>query len=160
MIIAASTAYSPRAFLVQRRLSRAAGDALPEWTPTPGARVDAFASLADIAPTLLDVAGVKSQRHFAGASLLPLMQGQTPDNWRDAVFTQCNGVELYYSQRSVKTKEFKYVFNGFDDDELYDLRNDPHEMRNLARDPAFRLCDSPSIVPGACALRCIEQADE
>ena len=99
--------------------------------------MDAFASLADIAPTLLDVAGVDGGRPFAGASLLPLMQGRQPDNWRDAVFTQCNGVELYYSQRSVKTKDYKYVFNGFDEDELYDLRNDPHEMRNLAGDPRY-----------------------
>jgi hypothetical protein len=35
------------------------------------------------------------------------------------------------------TPDFKYVFNGFDWDELYDLRVDPHEMRNLARDPAY-----------------------
>ncbi|MYD09759.1 MAG: sulfatase-like hydrolase/transferase [Chloroflexi bacterium] len=107
----------------------------PRLAPTAGARVDAFASLADIAPTLLDAAGVETERRFAGASLLPLMQGQAPDNWRDAVFTQCNGVQLYYSQRSVKTNDYKYVHNGFDDDELYDLRNDPHELRNIARDP-------------------------
>ena len=35
------------------------------------------------------------------------------------------------------TKDFKYVFNGFDDDELYDLKNDPYEMRNVADDPAY-----------------------
>ena len=35
------------------------------------------------------------------------------------------------------TREFKYVFNGFDMDELYDLRNDPHEMKNLADDAAY-----------------------
>ena len=130
----------------------------PKLTPTPGARVDAFASLADIAPTLLDVAGVETQRHFAGASLLPLMQGHTPDNWRDAVFTQCNGVELYYSQRSVKTRDFKYVYNGFDDDELYDLRNDPHELRNLARDPRY-----DSVIREMCRRMwrfAYEQADE
>ena len=33
--------------------------------------------------------------------------------------------------------DFKYVFNGFDQDELYDLRSDPHEMVNLSGDPAY-----------------------
>ncbi|MCY3780781.1 MAG: sulfatase-like hydrolase/transferase [Chloroflexi bacterium] len=130
----------------------------PKLTPKPGACVDAFVSLADIAPTLLDVAGVETERPFAGASLLPLMQGRVPENWRDAVFTQCNGVELYYSQRSVKTKDYKYVFNGFDDDELYDLRNDPHEIRNLARDPRYN-----SVIRDMCRRMwrfAYEQADE
>jgi hypothetical protein len=35
------------------------------------------------------------------------------------------------------TKAFKYVFNGFDRDELYDLRTDPHEMRKVSDDPAY-----------------------
>ena len=35
------------------------------------------------------------------------------------------------------TREWKYVFNGFDQDELYDLREDPHETRNLAMDPRY-----------------------
>ena len=55
----------------------------------------------------------------------------------DEVHTQCDGVELYYTQRSVTTREWKYVYNGFDDDELYHLPEDPHEMRNLALDPKY-----------------------
>jgi len=35
----------------------------------------------------------------------------------------------------VQTHEWKYVYNGFDFDELYDLRGDPHEMINLAEQP-------------------------
>ena len=58
--------------------------------------------------------------------------GETPQNWRDALHIQLNGVELYYTQRIVQTKKWKLVYNGFDFDELYDLENDPHEMVNLA----------------------------
>jgi arylsulfatase A-like enzyme len=68
---------------------------------------------------------------------MPFLRGETPPDWRDAIHTQCDGVELYYTQRSVMTRDYKYVYNGFDWDELYDLRKDPEEMFNLANDPAY-----------------------
>lgn len=104
----------------------------PAGIQQPGRQVDDFVSLADFAPTFIELAGANGNRPFAGESLVPFLKGNHPSKWRDAVFTQCNGVELYYTQRSVMTKEFKYVFNGFDLDELYDLRSDPHELINLA----------------------------
>ncbi|MBN1934762.1 MAG: sulfatase-like hydrolase/transferase [Anaerolineae bacterium] len=109
----------------------------PDGIQNPGRRVDAFVSLADFAPTFIDLAGLPVDRHFAGRSLRPFLEDRTPDQWRDAIHTQCNGVELYYTQRSVMTNEFKYTLNGFDMDELYDLRRDPHEMHNLASDSAY-----------------------
>jgi len=109
----------------------------PNGVVGPGRRVDALVSLADIAPTFLDVAGIETDRPFTGASLMPFLEGRTPEDWRDAIFTQCNGVEIYFTQRSVMTQDHKYVFNGFDFDELYDLRTDPHEMINVADDPAY-----------------------
>ena len=109
----------------------------PNGIANPGRRVGELVSHADWAPTFLELAGVEPRQRFTGASLVPFLRDETPADWRDAIFTQCNGVELYYTQRSVMTKDFKYVFNGFDDDELYDLRADPHEMHNLAADPAY-----------------------
>ncbi|MFN2285791.1 MAG: sulfatase/phosphatase domain-containing protein, partial [Anaerolineae bacterium] len=109
----------------------------PTGVRNPGRRVDDFVSLADFAPTFLDLAGQPLDRHFAGESLVPFLRDEPPETWRDAIHTQCNGVELYYTQRSVMTRDYKYVFNGFDMDELYDLRVDPHEMNNVSDDPAY-----------------------
>jgi arylsulfatase A-like enzyme len=104
----------------------------PRGAVQPGRTVDAFISTVDFAPTFLEAAGVHADSPLSGSSLLPWLRGETPSNWRDAAYCQLNGVELYYTQRIVMTKQHKYVYNGFDFDELYDLQRDPHEMVNLA----------------------------
>jgi arylsulfatase A-like enzyme len=109
----------------------------PAGIRNPGRLVDTLVSEADFAPTFLDLAGVQTDRHFTGASLMPFLLDEEPVDWRSAIHTQCNGVELYYTQRSVMTSEYKYTFNGFDRDELYDLRQDPNEMVNRADDPTY-----------------------
>lgn len=109
----------------------------PNGIEMPDRTVDAFVSLADFAPTFLELAGVPIDRKMVGMSLTPFLFGKTPESWRDAVFTQSNGNELYGIQRSVMTKEWKFVYNGFDFDELYDLTSDLDETRNLASNPRY-----------------------
>jgi arylsulfatase A-like enzyme len=107
----------------------------PAGIQNPGTRVSNLVSLADFGPTFLDIAGIETDREFSGASLAPFFRGKTPENWRDDILMMCNGVELYYTQRIVMTEKYKYVYNGFDYDELYDLEHDPHEMKNIADRP-------------------------
>ncbi len=104
----------------------------------PGRTVDEFISLADFAPTFMELTETGCDRTFAGASIVPFLQDKVAEGWRDAIFTQSNGNEQYGIQRSVTTKEWKYVYNGFDYDELYDIINDPHEMHNLINDPRYK----------------------
>lgn len=96
--------------------------------------VTAPISLADIAPTIRALTGTTSPQASSGFSLLPWLRGEIPAQWRDALYTQTNGNEQYGIQRSVTTAAWKYVHNGFDEDELYDLRHDPGEVHNVAGD--------------------------
>jgi N-acetylglucosamine-6-sulfatase len=109
-----------------------------------GARPSGLASSVDLAPTVLETAGVPIGEHVQGRSLVPLLRGQTAD-WRDAIL-----VEFYTHEnpmpwltdmdyRAVRTDRYKYVhwMKHPGEDELYDLEADPHEMRNLARAPAM-----------------------
>jgi arylsulfatase A-like enzyme len=99
--------------------------------------IRAFASLADIYPTVLELAGAPpvdgEQEH--GRSLLPLLDGQPVSAWREAVVTEFHGLGGYgLAQRTIRCGDFKYGYNFGGLDELYDLARDPWETRNLIAD--------------------------
>jgi arylsulfatase A-like enzyme len=103
-----------------------------------GASRDEFVSLVDLMPTFLDLAGVDVPDHVDGRSVLPLLGGDA-DDWRTSVFAEYHGDEFgLYSQRMVRTAAYKFVFNGPDVNELYDLTADPHELSNVVDHPGYR----------------------
>lgn len=110
----------------------------PARLKSPGRVASEIVTLADFAPTFLEAAGIDAPDNLSGRSLIPILEDNAPSDWRDCFCSQFNGVELYYTQRIVQTDRWKYVYNGFDFDELYDLKNDPHEMTNLAADEVSR----------------------
>ncbi|NSW53978.1 MAG: sulfatase-like hydrolase/transferase [Anaerolineae bacterium] len=104
----------------------------------PGSRIEAFCNhTLDLPPTLMDLAGLPPLPQFMGRSLLPLLQGVTPADWPDSVSASFNGAQFgLYSQRMLRTAEWKLVWNLTAEDELYHLSEDPEELINRAEDPA------------------------
>jgi arylsulfatase A-like enzyme len=95
---------------------------------------DRLVQTHDLPHTFLEWAGVDPLPHADGHSVLPLLRGETPDDWPAARLCVGYGCEFFVTQRMVVTADHKYVFNGFDCDELYDLTNDPDELHNRIDD--------------------------
>ena len=121
----------------------------PKGVARAGRIVSRSISLVDFAPTLLEVAGMAFSavcRNASGRSLVPLLRDQEPQDWDDTSYFMTNGNELYGIQRVVRTPTWKYVYNGFDFDELYNLAEDPGEERNLIEEQ-----DCQGVVDELCA---------
>lgn len=101
-----------------------------------GRRVDEIVSLLDLPPTLMALT-TGSDFPCHGRSLLPLLNGSAAD-WPNEAFAEMHGQRFFFTQRTLWQGRHKYVFNGFDEDELYDLEEDPHELRNLIGEPSRR----------------------
>ena len=110
----------------------------PEGANNPGRTIHELVSIMDIAPTVIEASGSEPLSKCMGRSLMPFLKDEKPDNWRDSIYAQCNGVEVYMTRRMVVDSNYKFVYSPTDVDELYDLKDDPHEMKNLADDPEYQ----------------------
>ncbi len=96
-----------------------------------GSRTAALVQTHDLAHTFTELAGAPPLPYADGRSLVPLLTNPNHASWPDQIMCAYYGGEFLVTQRIAITDRYKYVFNGFDFDELYDLQNDPDEMRNL-----------------------------
>ena len=96
----------------------------------------------DFAPTFLDLAGVEVPEDIHGVSLLPLLKGESPADWRSSLyyhFYEYPAEHQVMRHFGVRTDRYKLIhfYNDQDFWELYDLQNDPSEMNNLYGSPGY-----------------------
>ncbi len=110
----------------------------------PGIRIDADTSNLDWFPTILAMAGVEQPKgvELRGENLVPLLTGKAKDTQRDGVFSFLSFDEDYErifigELRMWRTDRWKLVrdFRNPHLDELYDLKNDPDEVKNVIANP-------------------------
>ena len=104
------------------------------WRLPGGRVVDAPVELRDVMPTLLEAAGAPVPDSVDGLSVLPFCRGETPREWREYI----HGEHAYGPQSNhfIVDGRWKYAWFSQDGREfLFDLRNDPDELHNLADAP-------------------------
>lgn len=108
---------------------------------TPGSTNQQIVSNLDFAQTFLDAAGVEQPDDMQGRSLVPLLKGELPDDWRDNFYYhyyEHPGWHMVARHYGVRTETHKLIyFYQLNEWELYDLVNDPKEMKNVYNDPAY-----------------------
>jgi len=133
--------------LIDKRVAYEASIRVPMLMQCPdlfkgGSVVDRVVANIDIAPTIMEAAGLAMPAHFDGRSFISLAQGKNVP-WRD-YFLYAYYWEKNFPQSptvfSLRGDRFKYItyYGLWDADELYDLQADPAESKNLLYDPAFK----------------------
>jgi arylsulfatase A-like enzyme len=123
-----------------------------------GSRCDTIITNVDFAATFLDVCGIDVAEALPtsqGRSFLPVLRGQIIEDWPDAAYYRywehddpIHAAPAHYGIRTTHHKLIYYYGAGLGvpgasdqilepEWELYDLRNDPAELRNVADDPAY-----------------------
>ncbi|MDP6538153.1 MAG: sulfatase [Planctomycetota bacterium] len=107
----------------------------------PGSVEERLVSNIDFAPTFLEAAGVPVPEELQGASLLGLLRGEQPRDWRESVyyhyyeFPGVHAVQRHYGVRDERYKLIHYY--QLDEWELFDLERDPSELASVHADPAY-----------------------
>jgi len=106
----------------------------------PGTTQASIAINADFAPTFMDIAGLAPAPEMQGRSLVPLIKGEAPADWRTSFYYRYYHDPGHHNTRAhygVRTATHKLIYFWRKDQwELYDLAKDPEELRNIYGDPA------------------------
>jgi len=102
----------------------------------PNTKINDIISNVDIAPTMLDIAGIEIPSHVQGKSFLNILKGKTDKNWRQSMYYHYYEYPFWHHVQphyGIRTERFKLIHFYYDIDvwELYDLDSDPHELNNL-----------------------------
>lgn len=108
----------------------------------PGTVNTDLVSNIDFAETFLDLAQANIPSDMQGKSLVPILEGNTPEDWRNAHYYHYyehpseHDVRRHYG---ITTDRYKLIHFYYDLDkwELYDLKEDPSEMQNIYGNPAY-----------------------
>ncbi len=107
----------------------------------PGTVSDRMALNLDIAPTVLELAGLKVPGWMQGSSLVPLMKGVSPSSWRKDWLYEYYDDRFAPKSRGIRTERYKLIEYWEQvpaEFELYDLKSDPGELHNLYGKPQYR----------------------
>jgi len=110
----------------------------PKWFAA-GTRAETFALNIDLVPTILEAANLAATPSLPGISLRKLAQGEAPRESFLYEYSADTAVAFIPAIRAIRTYDFKYIryFDSTATEELYDMRNDPVEAKNLSGKPEF-----------------------
>ena len=117
---------------------------LVKWSGVvePGSVNSDLVSNLDFAQTFLDIAGIeKAPTDMQGDSLVPVLRGETPEDWRTSHYYhyyEYPGWHMVHRHEGVYDGRYKLMnFYELEEWELYDLETDPQEMKNQVANPAY-----------------------
>ena len=108
----------------------------------PGSVNTDLVSNLDFAQTFLDAIGAPLPDDMQGASMVPILKGETPDDWRKEhyyhyyAYPDWHLVKRHYGIADERYKLIHFYYD-IDEWELYDLEEDPDELNNVYYDPAY-----------------------